>query len=108
MNDRMMKAVLHDRYGGPDVLYVGRVPRPEPGAGEVLVKVHAFSVNGGELSARAGRLRLLTGRSFPSGSVWTSPARSPPWAPGSPAGPWATASGASSAAPRDSAARPST
>ncbi|MFB8754310.1 NAD(P)-dependent alcohol dehydrogenase [Streptomyces nigra] len=65
MNDRMMKAVLHDRYGGPDVLYVGRLPRPEPAAGEVLVKVHAFSVNGGELSARAGRLRLLTGRSFP-------------------------------------------
>ncbi|MFF4150204.1 NAD(P)-dependent alcohol dehydrogenase [Streptomyces sp. NPDC001651] len=65
MNDRLMKAVLHDCYGGPDVLYVGRVPRPEPAAGEVLVKVHAFSVNGGELSARSGRLRLLTGRSFP-------------------------------------------
>ncbi len=61
----MMKAVLHDRYGGPDVLYVGRVPRPEPGPGEVLVKVHAFSVNGGELAARSGRLRLLLGRRFP-------------------------------------------
>lgn len=65
MNDRMMKAVLYDRYGGPDVLYVGRVPRPEPAAGEVLVRVHAFSVNGGELAARAGRLRLVTGRRFP-------------------------------------------
>ncbi|UCM88972.1 NAD(P)-dependent alcohol dehydrogenase [Streptomyces marincola] len=61
----MMQAVLHDRYGGPDVLYLGRVPRPEPAAGEVLVKVHAFSVNGGELAARAGRLRLVTGRRFP-------------------------------------------
>ncbi|MFD4647954.1 NAD(P)-dependent alcohol dehydrogenase [Streptomyces sp. NBC_01474] len=65
MNDRMMKAVLYDRYGGPDVLYLGRVPRPEPAAGEVLVKVHAFSVNGGELAARAGRVRLVTGRKFP-------------------------------------------
>ncbi|MBG0823559.1 NAD(P)-dependent alcohol dehydrogenase [Planomonospora sp. ID91781] len=65
MNDRMMKAVLYDRYGGPDVLYAGRVPRPEPAHGEVLVKVRAFSVNGGELAARAGRLRLLTGRKFP-------------------------------------------
>ncbi|MEU9407652.1 NAD(P)-dependent alcohol dehydrogenase [Streptomyces sp. NPDC048281] len=65
MDDRMMKAVLYDRYGGPEVLYLGRVPRPVPAAGEVLVKVHAFSVNGGELAARSGRLRHLTGRKFP-------------------------------------------
>ncbi|WP_037913160.1 NAD(P)-dependent alcohol dehydrogenase [Actinacidiphila yeochonensis] len=65
MDDRMMKAVLYDRYGGPDVLSVGRVPRPEPASGEVLVKVRAFSVNGAELAARSGRLRLLTGRRFP-------------------------------------------
>ncbi|KOX09973.1 NAD(P)-dependent alcohol dehydrogenase [Nocardiopsis sp. NRRL B-16309] len=65
MDDRMMKAVLFDRYGGPDVLYVGRAPRPEPARGEVLVRVRAFSVNGGELAARSGRLRLLTGRRFP-------------------------------------------
>ncbi|CAM5274186.1 hypothetical protein SALBM217S_03128 [Streptomyces griseoloalbus] len=38
MDDRSMKAVLYDRYGGPDVLYVGRVPlaraRPRRGPGE--------------------------------------------------------------------------
>ncbi|MBQ0827110.1 NAD(P)-dependent alcohol dehydrogenase [Streptomyces tagetis] len=63
MND--MRAALFDRYGPPEVLYEGRLPRPEPGPGEVLVRVRAVGVNGGELPARAGRLRLLTGRRFP-------------------------------------------
>ncbi|MFE1246487.1 NAD(P)-dependent alcohol dehydrogenase [Streptomyces sp. NPDC058735] len=65
MDDRTMRAVLFDRFGGPEVLYVGRVPRPGPAPGEVLVRVHAFSVNGAELAARSGRFRLITGRRFP-------------------------------------------
>ncbi|WP_443078159.1 NAD(P)-dependent alcohol dehydrogenase [Streptomyces sp. SP17KL33] len=61
----MMRAALYDRFGGPEVLYVGEVPKPVPGPGEVLVRVGATSVNGGELHARAGRVKLLTGRKFP-------------------------------------------
>lgn len=60
-----MRAALYDSYGPPDVLYVGEVPVPALQRGEVLVRVHAASVNGGELYGRAGRLRLLTGRTFP-------------------------------------------
>jgi NADPH:quinone reductase-like Zn-dependent oxidoreductase len=63
--EQTMRAVLYDRYGGPEVLRVAEVPRPVPGAGEVLVRVRAFSVNGGELAARAGRIRFVTGRRFP-------------------------------------------
>ncbi|GAA3235381.1 NAD(P)-dependent alcohol dehydrogenase [Nonomuraea helvata] len=63
-----MRAALFDRYGPPDVLYVGTVPKPAPGPGEVLVRVHATSVNGGELHGRAGKMRPVTGlmqRGFP-------------------------------------------
>ncbi|WP_426501150.1 NAD(P)-dependent alcohol dehydrogenase [Streptomyces sp. D54] len=63
MND--MRAALYDRYGPPEVLYEGRVPVPARGPGEVLVRVHAASVNGGELHGRAGKVRLVTGRRFP-------------------------------------------
>ena len=40
-----MKAVVHDRYGSPDVLRVEDVPVPTPGAGQVRVAVRATSVN---------------------------------------------------------------
>ncbi|WP_253781150.1 NAD(P)-dependent alcohol dehydrogenase [Nonomuraea roseoviolacea] len=68
MNATEMRAVLFDRYGPPEVLYVGKTPKPVPGPGEVLVRVHAASVNGGELHGRAGRLRPVTAlmqRGFP-------------------------------------------
>ncbi|MET9552534.1 NAD(P)-dependent alcohol dehydrogenase [Streptomyces sp. NPDC006645] len=60
-----MRAALFDRYGPPEVLYEGKVPVPEVRPGEVLVRVHAATVNGGELAGRAGKVRLVTGRRFP-------------------------------------------
>lgn len=40
-----MKAIVIREFGGPEVLRMEEVPRPVPGPGEVLVKVHAASVN---------------------------------------------------------------
>lgn len=40
-----MKAVVLRRFGGPEVLELDEVERPKPDAGEVLVRVHAVSVN---------------------------------------------------------------
>lgn len=41
-----MRAVVHRRYGSPDVLRVEEVPKPTPGDDETLVKVHATTING--------------------------------------------------------------
>ncbi|MBR8743548.1 NAD(P)-dependent alcohol dehydrogenase [Nocardiopsis sp. MG754419] len=62
-----MRAARFDGYGAPEVLYEGRVPRPEAGPDQILVRVHASTVNGGELMLRSGRLSPLTGRRFPKG-----------------------------------------
>jgi NADPH:quinone reductase-like Zn-dependent oxidoreductase len=40
-----MKAAVVTRYGSPDVVAVREVPKPTPPAGEVLVRVHAATVN---------------------------------------------------------------
>jgi NADPH:quinone reductase-like Zn-dependent oxidoreductase len=63
----VMRAVQFDAYGGPEVLQVRSVPRPVPRRGEVLVRVQASTVNGHDLLARSGALRILTGRRFPMG-----------------------------------------
>ena len=57
MND--MKAIQFSRYGGPDVLTVNRVPPPVARAGEVVVEVHAASVNPIDWKLRSGLLQKM-------------------------------------------------
>ena len=52
-----MKAVQVHNYGGPEVLHFEDAPRPTPGSGELLIKVHAASVNAIDWKARAGYLK---------------------------------------------------
>ncbi len=63
-----MKAVRFDEYGGVDVLKVVDVPRPVPGAGQVLVQVKAAGINPGEAKIRAGLLHARWPATFPSGA----------------------------------------
>ena len=63
-----MRAVQFDRYGGSEVLEVRTVPVPRPGRAEVLVRVHASGLNPKDPLVRQGRLRLLSGRTFPRGT----------------------------------------
>ncbi len=63
----MPKAVRFSEYGDVDVLDVVEVPRPEPGAGEVLVRVKAAGINPGESKIREGLLHARWPATFPSG-----------------------------------------
>ncbi|MFF4482039.1 NADP-dependent oxidoreductase [Streptomyces sp. NPDC001520] len=49
-----MRAVVQDALGGPEVLRVAEVPRPEPLPTEVLVRVHAAGINPVDWKTRQG------------------------------------------------------
>jgi NADPH:quinone reductase-like Zn-dependent oxidoreductase len=50
-----MRAVVHDRFGGPEVLRVEEVERPVPTDDEVLVRVHATTVNRTDCGLRSAQ-----------------------------------------------------
>src|SRR2546427_3267393 len=52
-----MRAVVYDRYGPPEVLRLEEVERPVPTPGEVLVKVHATTVNRFDTATREANRR---------------------------------------------------
>jgi NADPH:quinone reductase-like Zn-dependent oxidoreductase len=49
-----MRAVRFHRHGGPEVLVVEEVPRPEPGPGEVRIAVRAVALNHMDVLVRRG------------------------------------------------------
>ena len=66
-----MKAVLLIGHGGPEMLRLGEAPDPVAGAGEVVVDIHAASVNAADYKVRLGsggysKLKLphILGRDF--------------------------------------------
>jgi NADPH:quinone reductase-like Zn-dependent oxidoreductase len=84
-----MKAVRFHSYGAPDVLVYEDVPRPEPVAGEVLVKVYAAAVNPIDWKIRAGHMRGFRNYPLPfipgwdvSGVVESAGAGVTQWKPG--------------------------
>ena len=49
-----MKAILFQQHGGPEVLQLGEFPTPEPGPGQVLVRLQAAGLNRLDLWVREG------------------------------------------------------
>jgi NADPH:quinone reductase-like Zn-dependent oxidoreductase len=60
----MRAARIHD-FGGPDVLQIDTVERPEPRPSEVLVEVHAASVNPVDYKTRSGEYPVVSHDQLP-------------------------------------------
>ena len=54
-----MKTIRVHEFGGPEGLRVEELPTPQPGPGQVLVKLHAVGVNPVETYIRAGKYSRL-------------------------------------------------
>ncbi len=65
-----MKAVRVHEYGGPEMLKYEDAPRPQAGPGEVLIKVHASSVNPVDWKVRAGYLQQMMKYKMPMIPGW--------------------------------------
>jgi NADPH:quinone reductase-like Zn-dependent oxidoreductase len=63
-----MQAIVYHRYGSPDVLELEEIPKPAPTEGQVLIRVHAASVNPYDWHLLRGTpsfIRLLIGMRRP-------------------------------------------
>jgi len=63
-----MKAILVHEFGGPEVLKLEEVSTPKPGAGQVLVRIHAAGVNPYDTYMRAGTYAIKPPLPYTPGS----------------------------------------
>ncbi|MDA3893658.1 MAG: NAD(P)-dependent alcohol dehydrogenase [Salinivirgaceae bacterium] len=67
-----MKAIIHSSYKSPDLLQIKEIPKPVPNENEVLIKVHATTVNRTDcanLWAKPFIMRFFTGLFKPKKSI---------------------------------------
>jgi NADPH:quinone reductase-like Zn-dependent oxidoreductase len=68
MKKGTMKAIRVRQFGDPEVLRLEEVPMPQPGPGEVLVRMHAIGVNPVETYIRAGTYARLLALPYKPGN----------------------------------------
>jgi NADPH2:quinone reductase len=59
-----MKAAYYEKTGGPEVIQVGELPRPEPKEGEVLIRVGAAALNPIDTYIRSGAVQMSLPKPF--------------------------------------------
>lgn len=67
-----MRAVVHERYGPPEVLHLAQVPVPDPARDEVRVRVHATTVNRTDCGFRTADppiVRFFSGLTKPTRTI---------------------------------------
>lgn len=75
-----MKAAVYTGYGPPETVELREVPRPEPAAGEVLVRVLAAPVTAGDARLRSGIVPRGLGLMLRLAIGWRRPRVAPGWA----------------------------
>lgn len=60
-----MRAMIMEKTGGPEVLRLAEVPTPEPGPGQVLIRVACAGVNPADWKDREGMLAIYAPYRFP-------------------------------------------
>ncbi len=60
-----MKTAIYYHYGQPNVIEIKEIDTPKPGSNEVLIRMHAVSVNPVDWKIVRGNLKVITGKKFP-------------------------------------------
>src|SRR5436853_424911 len=61
-----MKAIVYEKFGGPDVYHLADMPVPEPRSGEVQVRVEAAGLNPADWKIREGLFPPAAPKQFPA------------------------------------------
>lgn len=68
----ILKAAIYKRYGGPDVISIRQVKKPAPGPQEILIEIHASTVNRTDCGFRSAQYvisRLFSGLLAPKNKI---------------------------------------